>query len=219
MTQHESIVLLCRHCGNRTPHEVRLRYSATQVYDYFDDEPILDKHEYYIASCGTCNGLTLTGGFHNDAGTADPRANDLPVLYPPGPDIVPPRHTLADPSSPIPEEVARVYRDAWPLRHTAPGAFANQIRRALEFVCKDRGAAGRTLKEQLTDLAKRNVFPPELVEIADLVREVGNRGSHADAKEVDIWDAELVDELFKTLLRFIYLGPSHAKRMRQRLSM
>lgn len=33
-----------------------------------------------------------------------------------------------------------------------------------------------------------------------------------------MWDAELLDELFKMLLRFVYLGPSHAKRMRQRLS-
>lgn len=147
---------------------------------------------------------------------ASPR--DYPILFPPGPDIVPPRHTLVSSASPIPGEVTKVYRDSWPLRHTAPSAFANQIRRALEFVCKDRGAAGNTLHQQLADLARRNVFPPELAEIADLVREVGNRGSHAEAQEVDVWDAELLDELFKTLLRFIYLGPSHAKRMRERLS-
>ena len=73
-------------------------------------------------------------------------------------------------------------------------------------------------RRQSRSLAERHILPEELVEIASLIREVGNRGSHADHREVDIYDAELIDELFKLMIRYVYLGPAHVRRLRQRLS-
>jgi hypothetical protein len=123
------------------------------------------------------------------------------------------------PSRPIPEPILRAYAGAWPLRHVNPAAFANQIRRALEYVCQDRGAIGRSLAEQLRDLAQRSVFPPDLASTGDLLRQLGNIGSHATTDEIDAWDAELADELFVMILRYVYLVPAHISRMKQRMSM
>lgn len=212
--------MLCRHCGNRTPHDVKFSQDTTRLYDIVEDEEgereWVERYDSFVVACGTCRSLSLLGGFQMEQGRANPQPQHYPVLYPAGPDIVPPAHTLM-PNAPVPEKVLTVYSEAWPLRHTAPSAFANQIRRALEYVCQDRGAVGKTLYDQLRDLAKRSVFPPQLAEMADLVREVGNRGSHASLDEVNIWDAELLDQLFRLILQYVYIGPAHVERLRNRL--
>ena len=138
-------------------------------------------------------------------------------LYPKGPEITPPEHTIS-PEDPVPASVRQTYADAWPLRHLNPAAFANQIRRCLEFVCDDKGSSGSTLDNKLRDLATRALLPLELADVAHLLREVGNIGSHASAREIDIWDAELIDELFCLIIRYVYLGPAHVRRMRERLN-
>jgi hypothetical protein len=45
------------------------------------------------------------------------------------------------------------------IRHTAPNAYAVQIRRALEAVCDDRGAAGKVLADRLQNLVDRGELP------------------------------------------------------------
>ena len=188
-----------------------------------DGEEALAPFRFVVLSCATCGGVNLVGGFIPDLPFVSGRPDDqipimeLPRLYPTGPDIVPPPHTV-DVPNPVPKTVLDAYTKAWPLRHLAPGAFANQIRRALEFLCADQEAAGGNLHDQLKSLADRHIFPPEIVEVASLIRVLGNRGSHADSQEVDRYDAELVDELFRSILRYVYVGPAHARRLRVRLS-
>ena len=170
-------------------------------------EPIFDNFNFFAYVCETCEGLSLLGCFRIDEVERDFQAPPYPRLYPVGPDIDPPMHTVSG-GNPIPEPVLRAYREAWPLQHTAPGAFANQIRRALEFICDERRASGNTLYERLQFLAASGAFPPGLVEVSTLIREVGNIGSHASEKEVSRWDAELLDALFRMILE--YRGPQKA---------
>lgn len=210
-------IFLCRHCGNRSPHVEKFHDTGVQVYDYIEDEPFFERYETYVLACGTCGNLSVAAGFRNEYSMGDPKPGEYPIVYPVGPDILPPAHTLGGERPTIPEAVTKVYKLAWPLRMTAPSAFANQIRRALEYVCQDQGASGATLYQQLQDLASRSIFPPDLAAVADLIREVGNRGSHAGPHELDTWDAELLDELFRSILRYVYLVPAHAQRMRERL--
>lgn len=209
--------MLCYHCGNTTPHTVHLQYEPEMLFEVWGEDEYYAPFRFFAVSCDTCHGLNLLGDFLPNIEKGDPPINEYPRLYPKGPDINPPFHTV-DRGNPIPEQVLEVYRKAWPLRHTNPAAFANQMRRTLEYVCTEQGASGDNLYEQLHSLAERHVLPKELVETASLIREVGNRGSHADHREVDIYDAELIDELFKLMIRYIYLGPAHVRRLRQRLS-
>lgn len=209
---------LCNHCGNKAVHELVEHQDPLQVFDYFDEgDPMLVPYDYFILSCTTCAAPSVRGGFRSGTTRATPTPTMYPALFPAGADFSPAPHTLVGGKA-IPDEVMRVYRKAWPLRHTAPSAFANQVRRALEFVCKDKKAKGSSLHEQLKDLASRGIFRAEIADLAELIRDVGNRGSHAGDRELDIWDAELLDELFRVVLRSVYLAPSHAARMRQRLS-
>lgn len=209
-------LLLCYHCGNRTPHDEVISHEAQLLFEQVYETNYTELFLFRAFACGTCRGISLFGEFrlHPEDELTPPER--MRRLYPRGPEIAPPEHSVS-PGSPVPALVQRTYADAWPLRHLNPAAFANQIRRCLEFVCENKGASGGTLAEKLRDLATREVFPSELAEVADLLREVGNIGSHASAREIDVWDAELIDELFCLILRYVYLGPAHVRRMRERL--
>jgi hypothetical protein len=212
----EQIILLCRHCGNKTPHSKQFMHSYNKLFESINNEEIFEKYNLFAVACGTCNGLTLLGGFVLES--SDDRPGKFPILYPAGPNLLPPIHTLAS-KQPVPDRVMQTYLQAWPLRHTAPSAFANQIRRAIEFICIDKSALGNNLYEKLKDLAIRAVFPSNLADTAELIRQMGNRGSHAESAEIDIWDAELLDDLFRTIVQYVYISPSQAERMRSRLGL
>jgi hypothetical protein len=188
MTTDIQAVFLCCYCGNRTPHKHLYQYTAKLLYDEID-RPYYEPFTYRLYACGTCSGLALLGCFDHETPEHDQlfEGPPFPQLYPAGPYIDPPSHTVTD-GNPVPPPVRKAFRDAWPLRHTAPGAFANQIRRTLEFICDDQKATGKTLHAKLQDLAERGIFPPGLADIADLVREVGNIGSHASDKDLSVWD-------------------------------
>ena len=212
------LMLLCRHCGNRSPHHVKLHESGKRLYEVIDDKEYYAEYEYFVLECGTCHNLSMAGGFRHEHSSGEPRPDEYPIIYPTGPDLVPPIHTLSGSQPIVPEKVLSAYAAAWPLRMNAPNAFANQIRRALEFICQDEGAEGNTLYQQLEGLADRGEFSAEIAGIAHLVREVGNVGSHADQNEVGYWDAELLDRLFRSIVHYVYVLPAHSKRMRGRMS-
>jgi len=209
-------IFTCYHCGNRTPHGLALHHSTLQPYDEVEDEVLTEAFHWYGVICGTCNSLSLRGGFLFGPGHGAETPAVAANLYPTGPELAPPWHTVS-PNDPIPAAVLDSYHDAWPLRALNPGAFANQIRRCLEFICHDQNAEGKSLADQLGNLSERGILPAELVQVAGLLRQIGNIASHADAKRIDRWDAELVDELFRTIIRYVYIAPALVRRMRERL--
>jgi hypothetical protein len=215
MTNDLELIFHCGHCGNRARHEVQWFYSHEMLYDEVP-EPLTDEYSWALLTCSTCGGASLFGGFAADTEVEGPEGFRWPRLYPQAGGIRPDRHTVV-PSEPIPANVIKAYEQAWFLRHTAPGAYANQIRRALEMICNDRLAQGRDLFQKLRSLVAEGILPPGLARIADLIREVGNIASHADEREVSRWDAELLDSLFRMLVEYVYVGPARLERLRQRL--
>lgn len=215
------MILLCYHCGNQAPHQTELELKSDQLFEIDDrvtpEERYLEPFHYQVLTCGTCGGLAVLGDFWIYLKDLKEQGRPWPRLYPLGPDILPPSHTLASDSPAVPGRAIEMYRKAWPLRHTHPAAFANQVRRVLEVICGDQEAAGGTLAQKLEDLAKKGVLPSDLADTAALVREVGNEGSHATPRELNIYDAELLDELLKLIIQFIYLGPSHRVMLKRRL--
>lgn len=215
MDASKQIVYPCCHCSNETPHSLILLHEAKHLYEQILEDRYHEPFEYFIYGCGTCNGLTVLGGFSHEL-HGDPTTYKR--LFPTGPTLLPPGHMLPGSGSPVPSKIIHVYEEAWPLRQKAPSAFVNQIRRALEFVCQDQNANGNTLAQQLQDLAASNVLPATVADLAKQLRHAGNQGSHADEQEIDIWDAELVDHLFRMVIEYVYLIPAKVKRLEDRLS-
>jgi hypothetical protein len=148
MSIPKKVIFLCGNCGNTTPHILRFEYSPSLLWDEVP-QPVYQKFDYAIYSCETCQALTLLGDFEQEhPEDLEQYQPPLSRLFPKAADIAPPPHTVS-PSNPIPSEVLRAYIGAWPLRYLNPGAFANQIRRAIEFICEHQKANGKDLYEQL----------------------------------------------------------------------
>lgn len=214
--ENPKVVIRCLHCGNVTPHQLLLKHAASLLYEQFEEEEkYFEPFDFYVYACGTCGGVNVLGGFRHELG-AD--SSKHPRLYPRGPFILPSSHMLHK-ADPVPVRILKAYQSAWSLRPTLPNAFAGQIRRALEMLCEDQGVKGKDLYSRLQKLSEKGILPTELlVDAAHLIRNLGNVGVHAGTREVDFWDAELVDELFRAIIEFVYILPSKVERMRQRLS-
>lgn len=76
---------------------------------------------------------------------------------------------------------------------------------------------GRDLFSQLNDLVEKGVFPGCFSEMTELLRKVGNLGAHAAEKDLDIWDAELVDDVFRSIVDVVYVAPAKLERMKNRM--
>ena len=59
------------------------------------------------------------------------------------------------------------------------------------------------------------ILPSTLAEMTGLIREIGNVGVHIDKGEVTIWDAELIDEFFKSVISYVYIAPAKIERLRK----
>ncbi len=197
-------ILICGHCGNKTPHEIIFEHSHNRLFDEIDGKKVFETFKYCCVKCATCKGISLLGGFK-------PEVLDLIQLYP---RLYPKSGELG---RGVPERIRRIYNEIWPIKQKAPGAFAGQIRRALEYLCSEQKAGGRTLVDQLRFLSDKGVLPETLAQMTDLIRKVGNIGVHASEEDIDVWDAELIDEFFRSVVEYVYVAPRKVELLRQKL--
>ena len=194
----------CPHCGNTAPQN--LEGSCTHL----DNED--GAHHFFLTQCQTCaEGLTYR---HIDARNTVPEIShgqfDLSkyeLVWPSTNDL----HAC------VPEAVRRIYAEASAIKTRAPNAFANQIRRSLEAVCKDRGAAGRTLAKNLNELAERGEIPQTLSEITGVLRQLGNVGSHAGDEDIAPEYVDVIDDFFRAIIEYVYIAPHKVAEFKARL--
>lgn len=213
MTGNPTEVLVCYHCGNTTPHERVASHRGRQLYEQIESKRFDEDYDYELYQCPTCGGISLFGDF-----AAYPRYSNFSErrIYPRGSHLLPETHKLASADC-VPSRIVKLYEEIATLRHTAPNAFAGQVRRALEFICRDQQAQGSTLFQQLKDLVTRGTFPGYFAEITDLMRQIGNLGAHAGTEDLDVWDVELLDDFFRSVVEYVYIAPSKIQRLKQRL--
>ena len=194
---------------------MRFSYEHPMLYDEIEGHgKMLEPFTWLAYSCATCGGLNIFGDFLQTF--ADPDDWQRSRLHPRGAELTPPTHTVT-PADPVPWKVVDLYREIWPLRHRSPAAFVGQLRRILEFIAKDKGAKGRDLFHKLQDMTAQGVLPGYFGQMSDLLRKVGNLGAHAADEEVNIWDAELMDDFFRSIVEYVYVAPARVWRMEQRM--
>lgn len=190
-------VLVCRHCGNETVHSILKRYENSMgIFNGKGTilQPI--SQYYFLMKCETCSEPSLYGNWELVDDPEDLKQAKL--LFP----------TSEELSNVVPESVRKVYRKALRVKKIDPDAFAVNIRKGLEHICKDQKARGSNLFQQLQDLAKRNILPSVLADATDVLREIGNIGAHASEKEVGPELAEIADDFFKLMIEYVYVLPS-----------
>lgn len=136
MAANRTEVLVCYHCGNTTPHEQVGSRRGRQLFEQIDDRRFHEDYDYDLYQCPTCRGISIYGDF-----AAYPLQHDIAArrIYPRGSHLLPEAHKVASRDC-IPARILKLYEEIAPLRHIAPNAFAGQIRRALEFICRDQKA-------------------------------------------------------------------------------
>ena len=81
------------------------------------------------------------------------------------------------------------------------------LRRTLEIICKDKGAAGNTLEKKIIDLSQKNIFPQVINEASDVLRILGNEAAHGD----DInYDERIVKDMInftQIIIEYVYVIP------------
>ncbi|KAA0132087.1 DUF4145 domain-containing protein [Gimesia chilikensis] len=194
-----NVIGYCSHCGNTTPQTVE----GTLYYQGGDKDDGL----YFLARCGTCQKGLLRRTECNRM-IAGLRGNeDSELIWPASGDL----HNC------VPDKVRKCYEEAIKIKNLAPNAFANQIRRSLEAVCKEQSVPGNSLKQCLDNLASSGVIPPVQAEMSDLLRLLGNIGSHAADEEVDPKYVTVLDEFFRAIIEYVYVAPHRITEFKESL--
>jgi hypothetical protein len=198
-------IIPCPHCGNETAQEILFEETITEtVYSLNDPDDSYDFDvTYYLTKCITCKSISL----FNDCEINDSQGNlsEANICYPEQKKL----------GIEIPSIVAKTYREAIRIRNISPPAFAVMIRRGLEFLCKDKKAKGKTLKDQLEDLGRSGIIPTTLAEMGDALRFLGNIAAHATNYKIDRTEVKAMDDFFLAMLEYVYIGPAKLNRLKE----
>jgi len=196
-------IAFCPHCSNRAPQLVT---GTSTNYT----TPSGGSNHYVATQCSTCRESLLYK--RHDKQHSELKLNyiDLSEFT-----LVWPTHD--DLHKCVPEKVRSCYAEASAIRNVAPNAFANQIRRTLEALCKDRSAISRTLAQNLKELADRGEIPPKLADMTDVLRMIGNIGSHAGDEDVHAEFVPVIDGFLRAIVEYVYVAPHRVSEFQNRL--
>lgn len=121
-------------------------------------------------------------------------------------------------STDIPKQISEVFNEATrTLAANCPRASVVMARRTLEAITVDKGETKDTLYKRLDALNKKGIIHPSLVDWAQEVRLIGNKGAHFDPIEkVDSKDAKELVSFVRELLRYVYELPAELERRRSK---
>jgi hypothetical protein len=209
---------LCSHCNNTCAYDVVFKATVEKLWEdgsvwmESDDDAWVkgewltdyEPYQYCVVQCTVCGHLSLLGEF-------DPLGNseihELAQLYP----------TSAELSTAVPESIRKTYLEAATIRVRAPHAYAGQIRRALELVCKDKDATGHNLFQQIASLTRMGILPATLAEMTDLIRQIGNASVHSEGQRISVFTTDLIDDFFRAVVEYVYIAPSKIAELKRML--
>lgn len=207
MNEHRRHIAFCPHCGNRSPQRIVFEHSYRDTW-YSEDGCEMPEYEApnseaIVCVCETCDAVLLYDGIaYSESGQ--------------WPDLAYPRDASMGPS--VPEQIRSIYREAAIVKRNAPNAFAMLIRKGLEAICDDRGAPEGSLATRLKYLAERGEMPPILAEVTDALRVVGNTAAHGSIQAITKPMTWAIDDLFRTIVEYVYLAPSKLADFKARLA-
>ncbi len=130
----------------------------------------------------------------------DSRSQAVLVSYPP--------QRLDFDTTDIPAGIVNALEEA--ITCHANGCFtasAIMVRKALEELCRERGATGATLRDRIRSLSSKAVLPQELLAGLDDLRLLGNDAAHVDSQafvQVGRDEVEVGVELAREVLKAVY---------------
>jgi hypothetical protein len=186
----------CSHCRNVAPHRIVHRYQnlRSDYHEAVGDYSV--GFVFLMMECPACNNITLVReSWHT--GMDDTAPQEVEVVYP-----LPAKATEG-----LPLRVQAAVEAAERVKAVDPNAYGVLVRRALECICHDRGAKGRSLHDLLRDLGAKNEIPDRLVEVAVGLKNLGNIGAHAGLGDLSPREVPLMASLLVAVLEHVYGAP------------
>lgn len=118
-----------------------------------------------------------------------------------------------------PEEIGRYWLQA---RRSIQGenwdAAAVMARSALQIALRDHQAIGKSLKQEIDDLASKGILPPTMQEWANHIRELGNDSAHPNPEQgpTNPQDAQDIVAFLDFLLEYLYTFPHQIQQYQER---
>lgn len=183
----------CFHCGNIVP--MKLIGRDASIWD--EDEPYIGVEEWSFYMCPTCKEPTLICYYWQQ--------DDKEITSPVGRSVMYPNNLFDDRS--IPEKIRNAYMAAAATKSLDNSVSLLAWRRVLELTCKDLGAKGNSLYDQISDLSNHNILPSSLKDASNLIRSLGNAGAHSDDLSDKLMNLTDIESLVKYILEYVYVLP------------
>lgn len=188
----------CPHCGHPTVQRLRLELETHESLwsDAAHEEDNVGMIDccHYIAVCTTCNGAVVYDWHWLRDKTEEPDFWTAKLAWP----------SVFDLPFATPDSVNRTYQSAVRIKQQAPDAFATQIRKTLEAICKEQGIKEGRLAARLDELVQRVDLPLSLAQMSDVLRHLGNVGAHEDPRNITRSQAEVIDSFCRAIIEYIY---------------
>jgi hypothetical protein len=123
------------------------------------------------------------------------------------------------PSQNWPEQVQRYWTQAHQsLSGEIWDAASVMARSAMQVTLRDQGATGRTLKDEIDNLASKGILPPTMKEWATELRLLGNESAHPEVDQTAAAPEDVRDTVhfLDLLLYYLYDLPAQIKQYRDR---
>lgn len=193
-------LLLCQHCGNKTSHTILEKgYEKDEVE--FEDGVKFEIDSYlWFTKCDNCGRYSLFN-------CMDDNPDESSSLWP--------NERNIDES--VPTEIKIAYHEANKVKQISKIAFIIMIRRCLDILCKHEKAKGRDLYLKIVNLGSRGIIPNKLTDMADLIRLIGNNGSHENEIKINEIEINLLDEFFLAIIEYVYIAPQKISKLKKLL--
>lgn len=198
------MLVTCGHCGNMANCKVKAEYTQHLTGEWNDHYHSV----WRLLECPACNDVILHKTYFDASMIPTLDEPDVTILYP----------NARTRQLKLPKEIAKEYASALRVRRISSNACAVLARRTLEAVCKQQGAAGDSLFQQLDSLLKSASIPPLLADIAHLGRQIGNLGAHFGKGEATDEDVAIMIDFLDTLLEYLYVIPAKVASVKSRLN-
>ncbi|MGP4069745.1 DUF4145 domain-containing protein [Halobacillus sp. B29] len=213
MSDREKVLLTCPHCGNKTPMRLLNQYRH-HTCDSFEGHYEIDFEDIFeVFECPTCSNINL---FYTTWNSEDAfYLGDY--NYEGGEFLFPVEDRLN--TSRLPTTVKNAYDSALRVRNIDNTMCMVGLRRALEKMCKDKGATKGQLHQKINELQQKNILPPLMGDISSVLKDIGNMAAHADEVE---FEKRMVNSMFRftnKILEYVYLLPNELKRARQEIEL
>lgn len=114
----------------------------------------------------------------------------------------------------MPEDVKCDYLEASKIFSRSPRGAAALLRLGLQKLCKHLGEDGKNINTDIRALAAKNILPPKVIKVADIVRITGNNAVHPGEMSDEDFD-QVAAKMFDLLNFIVKKGISEPKELEE----